>query len=205
LISFFTQSPVGGDAGLQRIADRPKLRRRIKRLLESAKEPPIILNELNSQHPEEAHAIASISVVDAIKMLKISCTQRDVENVLNGFILPDIKEAESSDLKIVLEHLEKQIFINKVIRRRISRLIFAISSEDERKELKVKQVQSKIDHEMMRSRELRDRTESNAPETVEKVLYNLILSNCDSNITNSKSFRVEHSTNVWVIFAKLLM
>ena len=139
-----------------------KLRRRIKRLIESANESPTLAIEEKSDN--FIKSTTSITVVEAVDILKACSTQHDVENTLNCFILPDVKEFKFPELKLVLQDLEKQIFINKIIRRRISRLIFALSDEDEKKELKIKQAAFKNNATLKV-----EQANKNPPKMIEKV------------------------------------
>ena len=128
-----------------------KVRRRITRLITTLSQPPGPTNTLKTKNNAGASTSTSRkesaqghsnsfsrpeSLDDALNILRLSTRQAEVESVLNTLNVDDIKNSNIPHFKSILETLSEKEFINKLIRRRIKRLLFSLSSEEEKSAVK---------------------------------------------------------------------
>eukprot|EP01041_Mallomonas_annulata_P011425 gene11425-23897_t len=139
------------------LVNNAKLRRRIKRLVQFFDEyvegqvtsynndiaptttTPTTTNNFISN--TSIQKILHFNTVDElINALEHSMNNSDMESILNGVQIPSTDDFKKLLLTQLNDTLIKKIFLNKLLRRRINRLIFSLSSESERKILQKKSI-----------------------------------------------------------------
>lgn len=141
------------DVGDDSLTSNAKIRRRLKRtqqLLEDSKPVPIVTplqpvvqqkKQQQKKEPEQEQQ-RSYTLPEVIKLFETATSMHDVEKAMNGVKLPEDKE--NADFTTCKEPLKQQLkkvlethadSINKMLRRRIQRLVFVLSSTKEQEEL----------------------------------------------------------------------
>jgi RNA recognition motif-containing protein len=122
------------------VTGNAKLRRKLKRLIEQLADEKLVRGKAATTNKD----------VDDIDMIANAGSFVELEGALNALAVPSDSETDRiNKLKAVLEDISRPnsrpFAINKTIRRRISRLVFALSGQEEKqklKELKKSQSQS---------------------------------------------------------------
>lgn len=186
-----------------------KVKRRIKRMLLRIDPDDAILNEIKQQ--KELKSDTNVSLIEpkvAISWLKDVSSMKMIENILNRLIGPDQDSKNHTDwiqLKLefykLLENKKYLNMINKNIKRRILRLIYVLSTDQERDDFNTKKkeftkVTAVIDkpsthHKLAIATEYQHKERShnlqaNASISVVHVT-NKSLSNCLEEVMNAKS------------------
>jgi hypothetical protein len=136
----------------EKLVNNAKIRRRVKRFVSSLDETDKLVSSQDDTQEESAKdkisSTGSVYIADAAAKIDSCTTLFDLERVMNSIVLPTKQNPELfavlQTCKLTLvsslqNTLKNELITNKLIRRRISRMIYALSDEQEQAAIKLNQ------------------------------------------------------------------